>query len=1054
MAIPAPVILLPSGGVDYTTDTRTQTLSGTTSANTKQIKVNGSQFGISYTPGETVWSWTGILDYGVTTIQVTAVEKVTNDVSPPATIHITVIQGNLVVSVSAPTGISLKRYQDKIQVITQQNPEPNVIGYNFYVSYQSGGVNNNYVKINSQLVTDTSFYEDTTKLISQTVNSVGNIRVTTTTEEIDRVYFYSVYFDKTIYSDMVTQGLLPDVGFNQDTPFYFVITAVIYDPIVGQSTESTYSLELEGSPITITTGIQDLPARTQSDIILTYTQELLDANAGIDMKPGTVLRDITDPVSEEQARTYIIQDFLSRALSVSSLQDFDDANGDGVSDPVDQSVQKKALQIALYLNDPNSVQQLINDQFDKLAANVNVTRQGALSAVGTVTFYTSNPPIRDMTVNEGSLVSTLGDVDQGILAQNYRCVETKTLTFADRGSFYNSATQRYELSVSVEAVTAGALGNTDSYTIKTIGSGIDSDFLVENPNPISFGQDQESNHNLAGRIMLAFFADTGTEGGYARTAADVLGVQDVRVEKAGDSLMFRDYDSIRREHIGGKVDIYIQGTRITQVSDQIAFSYENGTGGLLGEQFSVANAITFQFKTNNPRVTAHTPIFEVSQVYNSTRASAYDLNGYRIVGNGDIIELDNTLSKNIQIGLASEDIIKVDYKYRSSDVFILNNQPVESIVSVVGQLSGALPSSNWQLVKLQDPLEDGYSTIASDGLQIIFANGLPLTEFQSVTDEPHVLVQGVAEPLRLLGIDPLSIVVTSSDDTITYVKDQDYTITSGSVSVATTIMMIDSGRIENGQQVNVNYVAIENFTVTYTVNSLLGNVQGRVDQMKHACADVIVKDAIQNKVDFVLTIIPKSGVSNFETLTSQIQTAIANYVAEKPIGSSLTQSEVVHAIQSVSDVDYVVLPFIKMVKADGSLIIRDDVGNPTFEVFNQGSTVSYITKIPVLTYNTTDQGGPSNLFRGVFENNLPLVLQTDPLEVSNGPGRAYIQGDGKIIISTKDGNLPDANDYQVAYYTKGEAGSKDIQVASLEYLMIGAFSVTFDTPRMNSKQSL
>jgi hypothetical protein len=168
----------------------------------------------------------------------------------------------------------------------------------------------------------------------------------------------------------------------------------------------------------------------------------------------------------------------------------------------------------------------------------------------------------------------------------------------------------------------------------------------------------------------------------------------------------------------------------------------------------------------------------------------------------------------------------------------------------------------------------------------------------------------------------------------------------------------------------------------------------------------------------------------------------------------LTQSEVIHAIQSVADVDYVVLPFIKMAKADGSLIIRDDVDTPTFEVFNEGFSTSYITKISVLTYSTTDQGGPSNLFRGVFENNLPLVLQSDPLDVSNGSGRAYIQADGKIIVSTKDGSLPDTKTYQVSYYTKGEVGSKDIQVASLEYLTIGNFSVTFDTPRPVTKQSL
>jgi hypothetical protein len=224
--------------------------------------------------------------------------------------------------------------------------------------------------------------------------------------------------------------------------------------------------------------------------------------------------------------------------------------------------------------------------------------------------------------------------------------------------------------------------------------------------------------------------------------------------------------------------------------------------------------------------------------------------------------------------------------------------------------------------------------------------------------------------------------------------------------------------------------------------------------MKHACADVIVKGAIENSIDFIITVIPKSNVSNTETVTSQIVTAISNYIAKLGVGVSLTQAQVVNIIQSVPDVDYVVIPFIKMVKTDGDLIIRDDIDTPTFQIFNQGLVVSYITTIPVLTYKTTDKGGPENLFRGVFENNLALVLQEDPLDVSGGAGRAYIQANGQIIVSTKDGNLPDTKNYQVAYYVKGETGSKDINTASIEYLRIGIFSITYDQPRQITKNSL
>jgi hypothetical protein len=1053
MAIPAPQILLPSGGQNYVTDTVIQTLSGTTVPSTDKIKVNGSLSGVSYTTGDLAWAWTGSINIGANTLEVTAIEKNTGLISTPAIIIITLSESSDFITVSAPTGVSLKRFQDKIQVITSKSSEENVIGHNFYVSYQSGGVNNNYVKINSKLVDNVSFYQDAVTPLSQTVETTGQVRITTTTEEVVRNYYYSFDFTQDIYNVMVQQGLLPNVGFKQTVSFYFVITTIIYDPILGVVTESTYSPELEGSPVTIVTGITDLPARTQNDIITTFSNELLAADAGIDTKPGTVMRDIMDPVSEEQARIYVVQDFLARSLSVSALQDFDDSNGDGVSDPVDSSTKKKSLQLALYLTSADQVQKLIDDQFDKLAANVNVFRMEAQSATGSVVFYTQVAPIRDMQVAEGGQVSSTGNIDQGIPSQIYRVLETKVLPYLDREAYFNPDTQRYELEANVEAVSAGSAGNTDSYTIRSVNSGVDAGFLVDNPNPIQFGVDTESNYNLAARIQLALFADTGTEGGYAKTAIAVPGVHGVRIEKAGDPLMFRDYDEIRQEHIGGKVDIYIQGKRIKQVTDQIAFSFGSGTGDLTDEQFIIVSAVSFQFKTQDPRVTAHTPIFEVNRVYNATRGATYDLTGYQIIGDGNIIDLDETLLLNATIGLSSVDVILVDYKYRSSDVFILDNQPVESIVSVVGQLSGPLTSDNWELVKLQDPLEEGGSTIANDGIRIKFANNLPLTEFQAITDEPHIMVQGVDEILDYIGVDPNSVVVTNQDKSVTYVRDADYTLNSGSQTSSTTIKIIDTGLINSGDTVLVSYVAIENFTVTYTTNSLLADVQTQVDKMKHACADAIAKEAIENEIDYNIVIIPKAGVTNLDQLASKIQTVVANFTSQVGVGVAVTQSDIVDSIMNIPDVDYVVLPFTRLVKADGSFITRDNIGTPTFQVYNQGLTTSYITSIPALTYKTVDKGGPENLFRGIFENNLPLILQGDSLDVSAGPGRGYIQADGKIIVSTKDGALPDTKKYEVAYYVYGEMGSSDIQVASLEYLSIGTPVIRFDNPRAIGKQT-
>jgi len=1054
MAIPAPVIVLPSDGADYATDIATQTLSGTTSADTLEIQVNGSVHGVSYTAGETVWSWTGTVILGSNVINVVAIE--TNTLIPSLATTITILlipPEDEIITVSSPTGVRTLRYQNKIEIINTQNPESNTLGYNYYVSTQSGGIDGNYVKINTDYVTEYTSYEDNAKTLNTAIDTTGDIRVTVTTEEITREYYYSVFFDQARYIEMVEEGLLPAVTFNESTPFFFVVTAIIYDPVLGQVTESANSIELQSSPLIITTGLRTLPSRTQNDIILTFSQDLLLSNTGTDTKPATVVRDMMDPISEEMARVYVIQDFLARSLSVSALLDFDDADGDTISDPVEDSIPKKALQLALMLTDPDDLQALIDAQFDKLASNADTIRKEATYSIGQVTFSVTNPPIRDMIVNEGAVVSTLGDLDQGIQAQSYRTLATKVLDYGTRDRFYNPITGRYELSVDVEALNVGDEGNTDSYTIKVVSSGADSAFQVENPNPISFGYDIESNYDLSTRIELAFFADTGTEGGYAKVAAGVSGVRRVRIEKAGDPLMIRDYDSIREKHVGGKVDVYIQGSRTKQVTDQIAFSFESivsNQGAQSEERFLVINAVAFQFKTTNPRVTSHTPIFEVTRVYNATKAREYDITGYQIIGNGNTIDLDETKPLNAAIGLAAVDVIKVDYKFRSSDTFVLQHQPVGDIISIVGQLSGPLTSENWDLVTLEDPLAEGRSTIAQDSVRIKFANNLPLTGFQTITDEEHILILGTDEPLDFLGADPTSIVVKNNTKTKIYVLNVDYRIDPGTDTEATEIIMIESGSISNGERVLVNYIAIENFIITYTTNELLETVQDELDTYKHACADAIAKQAVENGVDLAFTIVPKSNVSDYNVLTSQITTSIANFISQLNIGVSLTQSDVDNQIRKVKDVDYVVLPFSRMVKSDDSQIVRDDIGQVQFEVYNEGVTQSFITVANVLTYNTVDKGGDENKFRGVFENTVPLILQDDPLDVSEGAGRAYIQSDGKIIVSTIDGLLPDTKNYEVAYYVEGESGSEDINVAAVESLKIGTLTISYDTPREQS----
>ena len=77
MPINAPVILLPTPN-NYSTDIVIQTLSGTTDPGSARIQINGSIYGVSYTAGETVWSWAGSLVSGVNIYNVVAYDNSDN----------------------------------------------------------------------------------------------------------------------------------------------------------------------------------------------------------------------------------------------------------------------------------------------------------------------------------------------------------------------------------------------------------------------------------------------------------------------------------------------------------------------------------------------------------------------------------------------------------------------------------------------------------------------------------------------------------------------------------------------------------------------------------------------------------------------------------------------------------------------------------------------------------------------------------------------------------------------------------------------------------------
>jgi hypothetical protein len=81
----APVITTNGGngpGNDCTTSNASLLLEGTCAADTVTIRINGSTSGVAYTPGETSWSYSGTLQSGENTLNVTAIDAAGNTSTP------------------------------------------------------------------------------------------------------------------------------------------------------------------------------------------------------------------------------------------------------------------------------------------------------------------------------------------------------------------------------------------------------------------------------------------------------------------------------------------------------------------------------------------------------------------------------------------------------------------------------------------------------------------------------------------------------------------------------------------------------------------------------------------------------------------------------------------------------------------------------------------------------------------------------------------------------------------------------------------------------------
>jgi hypothetical protein len=868
-------------------------------------------------------------------------------------------------------------------------------------------------------------------------------------------------------------------------PLYYVVTGLYYDPSTNQVVETAYSQEILGTPLIIDTAIRDLPTRNQREIVLSYVQQVQIVNSSISLVPGSTTRDVSiDPFASEVERIWFIVDFVHRSQSFLTLLQIDDADGNGISDSVAGSTYKQALRSALGFQDDNSVQALIDQQFDKLAANVKKSRLSGRAAVGQAVIYTSTKPTKDVVIPAGTFVATDADTVNNKPSVRYRIGGTFTIPAANADAFFNFDTKRYEVIVDITAESIGEDGNTPAGTIKNI-TGV-SGVFVTNTEATVFGTDQESNADLATRSMLAFASvDTGTEGGYASTAAEQVGIIKSKVVKSGDPLMMRDYDTVRHKHIGGKVDIWVQGLRERQVSERFAFTFDIAKD----IQCLAIDTTNLIFRVLDSRVTQDTPITEIlnnpSQglgVRNATVGADYDLTGVNIL-DFQTFQLSTAVT---QPATGQDDVILVDYRFRSVNQFFFSLQPVRRVVSVVGEISGPLdPTLGYDLYKNDDPLLEGESTIAKNYLSINQIDNVPSGESISTNNEIHVLIGFVEEPLNSIGINTKTIRVFNEARTVEYsgpgTAAPDFDIIDGTPTTPVKIVRTSASTISNGATVSVDYTHDENFTVTYVINDLLQELQQTINVRRHVTADVLVKQAIENEMDLETTVQLLKGATKDKT-DPAIRSNLSQEADKKTIGQGIAQSDVIRTVDSTSGVDFSPVPYAKMAYADGSRKLREKVLSTSTAVgsLDIGGNRAYILTNP-LKYPTTDGGGTKVEHKGVFQDDEVMSLSATLLAVCTATNQAFIIGNTGAIIAgySDDATLlaagfltaadqaaerlrrtanhvvvslsgsgspvddPTKHAYAVSYVVRGDKGAHDLTASDVENLTLGKLTITY-----------
>lgn len=1130
---------------NFTTTLRERFFQGTLPDGTAdvQVSLNGGAYssnpdlitflGTSFTyPNPAVYPNGTTLLPGTTTLRVRAVMS-DGSVTEPAVVRAFLgSEADLGVVPRAPSNISVERKNGYVAISWDGIVSSLISGYHVYASTSPGGLVDGYFRINTTLIqtgvvteveqqlgeldvtsavrlgsdgylaadplylrfqgsqvgADDTLYAsdfDEALVIPDTARTV---RTEVRVFDVTTVTNYTFNHDRTSTARSVTNPAIPNALFTSlstDDPIYYVVTAIYV--LNGVEAESPFSVEVLGSPLNVTPAINTLPTVSRQQIARDVTTSILRSQPNIAVTPGSVLRDtFIDPFATDAERMRFTIDFFQRALNFTTLLQIDDPLLSGTSIAVEQSTYKLALKQAFFLRGTVETQNMIDGMFDARAANVGLVRLEGRRATGEVTFYVRSRPTSTISLPIGTRVSGGSQI--------FRTTSYAEITPEGAGASFDAGTGRYSVSAFIRAESPGVSGNLSRGQITSLPGGKQGVSVV-NLTDCRGGQDRESNRDLATRAQSKIAgSDSGTLQGYLTHVKSTANVSQVNVVDSGHPLMFRDLNA-SGEHVGGKVDIYVRGSSTSAIRDTFAFSWDilrEATLRFVGDPQDLVLEIL------DSRLTPQFPLVEMLAytdfgygLVNATRGYTFDLTDVEILTH-NTIQLSPDYNDPSDVG--TQDYVYGDIRYITSDRHIFERQPAVRVSSFVGERTGAVGVGAYATFKGSDPTLLGGSTEAGDYLQVTDMPGLVVPSAQpiQVTGEAHVILEGV-EYLFKLGALPLSVRIYSQDRVTEFrgpydsTGDPDFSFQEPSdSSTPLGFQITTNSRLAPGDSVVVDYAHDENFTVSYTSNSVVGFAQNAVASFRHITADVLVKEALRIPVDIYVTLVTRRNAS-IAKVRSDARTALNNLINSLVLGAPLQQSRVIDALNSLTDVSYVIVPLTRLAYGDGAVIVRERVqpalGYQRIASWSTPSNDVFLLS-QELRVATPTSGGVSGELVTVSSGGVPIFVSRDvpnvngiPLKIT-APPAVFVLGSGgmaipgvsdlttlaqanplltqaalvtlqrsitsnRLVLVLEKGTTPSA-DLFVTYNSRGDSGVKNLDPGPLGYFVPGVIDISLD----------